>query len=138
MGQEAKKHCARPSGQPGLQSLDHNAEELEGRKGGARAQSAEGHAGSRLSPCWPAAEARPGSPPLLGILQPWLQPSGDPLPSNSSRALAPPAPDSTLTDTLQPVTVYTLNMDQQWDSQGTRHVIQLHGVAEGMSLLVKD
>ena len=46
-------------------------------------------------------------------------------------------PGSTLTDTLQPVKVYTLNMDQQWDSQGTRHVIQLHGVAEGMSLLVK-
>ena len=92
MGQVAKKHCARPSRQPGLPSLDHNAEELEGRKRGARAQSAEGHAGSRLSPCWPAAEARPGSPPLLGILQPWLQPSGDPLPSNSSRALAPRPP----------------------------------------------
>ena len=24
-----------------------------------------------------------------------------------------------------------LNEDQQWDNQGTRHVTQLHGVAEG-------
>ena len=36
-----------------------------------------------------------------------------------------------LTNIQQPVKVYTLNEDQQWDNQGAGHVIHLHGVAEG-------
>ena len=36
----------------------------------------------------PVAAVRPESPPLLGILQCWLQPSLDSLPGDSSRAAA--------------------------------------------------
>ena len=49
---------------------------------------------------------------------------------DSSRHLPWP-PGGTLTDTWQQVNVHMLNGDQQWDSQGARHVIQLHGAAEG-------
>ena len=36
-----------------------------------------------------------------------------------------------LTDTQWSVKVYTVHEDQQWDNQGARHVIRLHGAAEG-------
>ena len=60
-------------------------------KAGARDQLAAGHAGGRSAPGHLAAAVRLGSSMLLGILKPWLQPSLDPLPGNSSRtfALAP-------------------------------------------------
>ena len=35
-----------------------------------------------------------------------------------------------LTNTQQPVKVYTFNEDQQWDIQGVKHVIHLLGVTE--------
>ena len=44
-------------------------------------------------------------------------------------------PSSTLTKIQWPVKVYTLKKDQQWDNQGTRHVIQLCGATEGPVLL---
>ena len=47
-----------------------------------------GHGGGRSAPVWPATAVRPGSPPLCGVLQPWLQSSPDPLPEDSSRAFA--------------------------------------------------
>ena len=71
-----------------------------------------------------------------------LQPSPEPLPSDSSRAFAsdplpatpagplPQLPGGTLTDTQCPVKVYMLNKDQEWDIQGAEHVVQLCGVTE--------
>ncbi|XP_043315652.1 testis-expressed protein 11-like [Cervus canadensis] len=70
----------------------------------------------------------------MGILQPWLQPSLDLLPSDSSRAFAL-APERQVTDTRQRVKVYMLNKDQPWDNQGTQHVTWLYGIAEGFLFL---
>lgn len=47
-----------------------------------------GHGGGRSAPGWPVAAVRPGSPPLQGVFQPWLQSSPDPFPGDSSRAFA--------------------------------------------------
>ena len=69
-------------------------------------------------------------PSSLGHLQYWLQPSLDPLSSQSSQAFAL-TPSHRSTNIQWPVKVYMLKEDQQWDNQGTRHVIQLQWVAEG-------
>ena len=44
-------------------------------------------------------------------------------------------PGGTLTEIQWPVKVYTLKEDQQWDNQGSRHVIRLCGATEGPVLL---
>ena len=72
--------------------------------------------GDRLVSGWLAAAVRPGSSPLWGVLQLWLQPSPDTLPSDSS------LPGNMLIDTQWPVNISMLNEDQQWDTQGTWYV----------------
>ena len=72
------------------------------------------------------AAERLGSPALLGFLQHQSAPA-----SNSSRAFAQAPGWNVDQHAQQPVKVYTLNENQQWDSQGTGHVLELHGTAEG-------
>ena len=74
----------------------------------------------------PVAAVRPESPPLLGILQCWLQPSLDSLPGDSSRDFALPL-DSTLTNTLLQLKVTGV------PNMSSSHVEKL----KGMSLLVR-
>ena len=75
-----------------------------------------------------SSEARVPSTPRR--LQYWLQPSSDPVPSHSDRAFAS-TPSHRSTNIWWPVKVYMLKEDQQWDNQGSRHVIQRHWMAEG-------
>ena len=72
------------------------------------------------------AAERLGSPALLGFLQHQSAPA-----NSSSRAFAQAPGWNVDQHAQQPVKVYTLNENQQWDSQGTGHVLQLRGTAEG-------
>ena len=97
-------------------------------KAGTRAWRAAGHTDSQRAPRRPAA------------LRSWLPPTSTagfprPLSHGFQQGLCPD-PGSTLTNTWWPVKVYRLNNDKQWDDQGAGHVVQLCGVAEGMSVLV--
>ena len=61
-----------------------------------------------LAPGWPAAAERPGSPLLLGALQYRLAPGFPGPPSQQLQGPLPRSPGGMLTNTQQPVKVYTL------------------------------
>ena len=81
--------------------------------------------GGRLGLGQAVAAERLGSPALLGFLC-------QSAPANSSSRAFAQAPGWNVGQhAQQPVKVYTLSENQQWDNQGTGHVLQLRGTAEG-------
>ena len=87
--QEVAKHYKPPLVWPGSLVWTVTPRSWWRGKAGARAHLAVGQADRRMALGWPASLVRLGSPPLMGILQPWLQPSLDLLPGDLSRAFAP-------------------------------------------------